>query len=127
MVEKHRNGGSTKNLLPLEPSTTINHGTSRALEEPTTCKSGALTQDGGKSSPIKMSTSSIGRIRNALMLLEAKMLKVELLLLGRDTMVLIRDGRSSILTRQKALKPRELMKTSDGMSIDHSTWYPDFQ
>jgi hypothetical protein len=57
MEERLKSGISINNPRPSEPDTTTNHGILRALEEPETCKSGALTQDGSKSSNTKMDTS----------------------------------------------------------------------
>jgi hypothetical protein len=54
MEEKHRLGISTKYQSPSGPDTTTNHGTSRALEKPEICKSGAPTQDGSKCSNLQM-------------------------------------------------------------------------
>jgi hypothetical protein len=57
MEETPKSGTSINNHLPSEQDTTTNLGTSRALEELTTCKSGAPTLDGSKSSDIKESNS----------------------------------------------------------------------
>jgi hypothetical protein len=56
MEEKPKFGISTNNLWPSELDTTTNLGTSKTLEELETCKSGAPTQDGGKSLDIKDSS-----------------------------------------------------------------------
>jgi hypothetical protein len=92
---------------------------SKTLERPTTCRSGAPTQDGGNSSSIKVNTLSTGKMVNALMSQEEKMLKDKQSLYGIDTMVPTRDGRSSMLI-QLSLRLRDSMKNSDSISTDHS-------
>jgi len=89
-------------------------------------KSGALTETGGKSSLTRMSTSSIGKTRNALMLVETKMRKEHQSLYTRDTMVTTKDGQLSILMKPRRSQPRDSAKISDSTSTDHSTWSQDF-
>jgi hypothetical protein len=66
MVEELKSGTSINNLLPSEQDITTNLGISRAQEETTTCKSGALIQDGGNSSSMinqeKLSETSTTKI-----------------------------------------------------------------
>jgi hypothetical protein len=50
MEDELKRGISISNQRPSELDTTINHLTSRVLEERTTCKSGAPTLDGSRSS-----------------------------------------------------------------------------
>jgi hypothetical protein len=84
-----------------------------------TCKSGALTHNGSRSSSIKVSTLSTYKTENALKFLETRMMKEEQLLSTIDTTVLTRDGRLSMLTLSR-LKPRDLMKSSVSTLTDHS-------
>jgi hypothetical protein len=87
----------------------------------TTCKSGALTLDGGRSSGIRMSNSSIGRTTKFLMLKEERMKKEELLVYGATMEATIKSGLSSMLTKLARLKIKDLIKTSDSTETDHST------
>jgi hypothetical protein len=128
MEEIPNNGTSINKLSPLDQDLTTNLGTLRAQEEPTTCKSGAPTQDGGKSSPMKDNTSSTSRTRKLLIFMETKMKKEERSKYGRDIMAPTRDGESSILT-QRVLRKRPLDGTLNGVSIsiDFSTLDQDSQ
>jgi len=83
--------------------------------------------DGGKSSHMKMSTSSTGRARNALMLQETRTLKELQFKYGTDTTVTIKDGKFSILTKQRRLQLKDSVKNTDSISTDHSTLSQDFQ
>jgi hypothetical protein len=94
---------------------------SKTLAKPTTCKSGAPTLDGGKSSHIQMSTSSTFRTRNALMSMVEEMKKVDKLSFGTNTMVQTRDGRLHTLMKPRRKLLKDLMKNSDSTSTDHST------
>jgi hypothetical protein len=76
MAERLKSGISTNNLRPSEPDTTTNHGTSRVLVKPETCKSGVPTQDGSKYSNTKMDSSLIQLTTKSLMLLDLKTKKV---------------------------------------------------
>ena len=77
-------------------------------ERPTTCKSGAPTQDGSKSSFIDKSTSVTSKKQtNVSMSIKAKMLKVKKLSLMDNIMVPIKDGRFFILTRRQRLRQRD--------------------
>jgi hypothetical protein len=78
MVEELKFGTSINNLLPSEPDTTINHGISRAQEEPTTCKSGVPTQDGSNCSSMRRISSSTGLMERLFQSVEQKMKKVNL-------------------------------------------------
>jgi hypothetical protein len=82
MEETLKFGGSTKSHSPSEQSSITNHGTLRVLVRLKTCKSGAQTLDGSKSSS-SMETTSLSRtqletIREHLMLMAQKILKVVL-------------------------------------------------
>jgi hypothetical protein len=93
MVDLNRSSGSTKSKIisshnPTEAGLSI----SKALEELTTCKSGAPTQDGTKSSHMKDNTSSTSKARKHLMFTQTKMKKEERLLSGEDIMVQTKDG-----------------------------------
>jgi hypothetical protein len=78
MEGRLRSGTSIKHLRLSEQDTTINHGISRVLEEPTTCKSGALTLDGSKYSSTRITNSSTGKTVRYLMSQEPRMRKDKL-------------------------------------------------
>jgi hypothetical protein len=75
MVEEANSGTSTNKHSPLELDTTTNLGTSRVQVKPMTCKSGALTLDGSRSSSILESNSLTLETIRFLMLREVKTLK----------------------------------------------------
>ena len=54
------------------------------------------------------------------------MLKLKRLSCTTSTMELTKDGESSMLTNSRN-KPRDWLKNSDFLQIDHSTSDPDFQ
>jgi len=56
-----------------------------------------------------------------------KILKVKPFGYGANMMERIRDGKSSILTKQRRLLTKDLTRTSDSMSTDHSTLSLDSQ
>jgi hypothetical protein len=86
------------------------------------CKSGAPTQDGGRSLFINKNTSAISnRPTDVSMSQVEKMLKVKKSKYGIDTMVLTKDGRFFILTRRLRLKLRVSTRNSVSTSTDHST------
>ena len=85
-----------------------------------TCRSGALTQDGGKFSNMRTANSSTGRATRFSMLEVLRMKKVDKLVSGVTTEVNTNNGQLSILTKQRAHKLRVSTRTSDSMSIDHS-------
>jgi hypothetical protein len=108
MVEILKFGTSINKVLPSELSTTTNHGTTRTLVRQRKCKSGALTQDGGKSLFTVVNTSVTFKNQiDALMFTKEKMLKVKTYKFILDIMVPTRDGRSSILTRKLRLRLRD--------------------
>jgi hypothetical protein len=74
-----------------------------------------------------MSTSATLKTRNALMLLEARMMKVKEFKFMVELTMLTRDGRSSIKTNTRRLQLRDLIKNSVSRSIDHSILYPTSQ
>ena len=76
---------------------------------------------------MRENTSSIGPTRKLLMFQEEKMLKAKPLLPGKNIMEPTRDGRSSILTRRKRKKLRDLMKIPVSTETDHSISDPDSQ
>jgi len=84
------------------------------LEEPTTCKSGALTLDGSNSSSMRRNNSSIGPTRRLLMFIQEEMKKEDKLSFGVTTERQTRDGLLSILIKLKQFLLRELTKISDG-------------
>jgi hypothetical protein len=118
--ETLKNGTSTNNHSPLEIDLTTNLGTLRTQERLETCKSGAPTQDGGKSSSTLDITSLTSRTRRFSMSSKERMLKDKKLLSGRDTTDLTRDGRLFILTQERVDQPRDLTEALDGTSTDYS-------
>jgi len=79
MVEKLKYGISINNQRQSEQDITTNHGILRVQEEPTICKSGALTLDGSKYSNLKVNTLLIQPITKFLMLQDQRMKKDKLL------------------------------------------------
>jgi hypothetical protein len=120
MEETLKYGTSIKDPRPSNPDLTTNLGTLEVQEKPTTCKSGAPTQDGGKSSDIEDGTSKTLRTTRFLMLLEEKMLKVKRLSSGEDTTNLTKDGELPMLTKLESIKRVVFTETSDGILIDLS-------
>jgi hypothetical protein len=96
------------------------------LVKPTTCKSGAPTLDGSNCSNMKRINSLTGLTTRDLMLLDLKTKKVKLLELPITTTKPTKNGELSILTRQRRLKLKVLMKNSVSTLTDHSTLDPDF-
>jgi hypothetical protein len=70
-------------------------------------KSKELTLIGGRSSSIKVNSSSISRTKKLLMLKVQKMLKLNQLLLINNIMEETRNGKLSMLKMLQQLKPRE--------------------
>jgi hypothetical protein len=85
------------------------------------CKSGLLTQDGGKYSGTEEPTSSTSRTRRFLMSTKERILKDKRLLSGRDITTPTKDGELSMLIKQRKSEPRVTMTNSDSISEDHST------
>jgi len=121
-----RNGGSIKSHTPLDPSTTNNHGTFKAMVEARRWKSKAPTHNGSRSSDIK-ENNSLMRKEKHLMSMVDKIKKEEKLSSGADIKELTKDGELSILTKQRRLQKKALTMTSDSTSTDHSTLSLDFQ
>ena len=65
-------------------------------------------------------TSLTSLTEKLLMFQVERMLKVKLLLSGRNIMEPTRNGRYSILTKKVRKKPRDSIKTLDSTEIDHS-------
>jgi hypothetical protein len=101
--------------------------TSRTLERPTTCKFGAPTLTGGKSSNTKDQASLTSKTTKHLMFLVEQIKKVKPLLYMESMVRSTKDGELFILTKLIRFKRRDLTKILDGMSTDHSTWSQDFQ
>jgi len=74
-------------------------------EEPATCRSGAPTQVGSRSSDMRKNTSSMPRVRHS-MFMVVKMKKQEKSLSTTDTTELTRNGQSSISTRLRMVQRR---------------------
>jgi len=85
------------------------------MVEPLQCKSQALTPTGGRSSNMKVNTSSIGTMEKLLMFQEERILKDNQFRSGASMVELTRDGKFSILTRLKTSKRKEKWKTLDSM------------
>lgn len=125
--ERLKLGTSIRNHWQSRPGTTTNHGTLEAQEELETCKSGAPTQDGGRSSSTQVSISvTFNSQTNALMYLVVKIMKHNQSLSTTDTTVQTKDGRLSIPTKQQ-FRARDLTRTSVSISTDHSTLSQDYQ
>jgi hypothetical protein len=92
-----------------------------------TCKSGALTQDGSKSSSMRTANSSTGPTARSSMLKEEKMLKDKQSVFGVTIEESINNGKLSILIRLMLLQQRALIRTSASILTDHSTSDQDFQ
>jgi hypothetical protein len=77
MAERPKYGTSTNNPKPSEPDITTSPLTLRAQEELAICKSGPLTQVGGKYSPLKVNTLSTQPIARFSMSLDQRTRKVK--------------------------------------------------
>jgi len=93
---------------------------STAQERATTCRSGAPTPTGGRSSNMRVNTLSTGRMEKFLMSKEERMLKDKQFGPGRDMVELTKDGRSSILINLVKNQLQDLIKSSVSTSADHS-------
>jgi hypothetical protein len=110
MEETLKSGISTNNPCQLEPSTTINLGILRAQENIMTCKSGALTQDGGNYSSIleiRPELLSISNIPRECLLLLLATKRDKQSLSTTSLMVSIKDGELSILIKLIRLRLRD--------------------
>jgi hypothetical protein len=122
MHKEDKSGGSTKNHSPSRPRSTTNHGTSNPLVGPRTCRSGAPTHNGSRSSSIKTTNSSTPeRTKRFSMSQVERMLKLNQLLFGRIMVERTRNGTSSILIKLLRRILRDLIKNTDSKSTDHST------
>jgi len=97
------------------------------LEEPTTCKYGAPTQDGSRSSDMLANNSSTSKTKKHLMFRVQKMLKDKLLSFMDHTTRSTKDGELSILINPKRSQLKDSTRNSDSISTDHSTLSQDFQ
>jgi hypothetical protein len=97
------------------------------LEKPTTCKFGAPTQDGGKSSDTPEETSRTSKAERFLMFQVVKMLKAKRLLSGANTTKPTRDGQLSMLTELPRKRLLDLIDTSVSKLTKHSTSDQDSQ
>jgi hypothetical protein len=93
-----------------------------------TCKSGALTQDGGKFSSMmrRRTNSSIGVTTRSSKSLEAKTKKEQRLVSTVTTMEETNNGQFFMLTRPTKLRLRDLMRNSVSTLINLSTLSPNF-
>jgi hypothetical protein len=96
------------------------------VEKLATCKSGALTQDGGKYSSMRTTNSSTGTTTKPLTLKMVRTKKETQFKCGATMEAKPKSGTLFILIKQRDLKLRDLTKNSDSMSIDHSTSSPNF-
>ena len=69
-------------------------------------------EDGGKSSSMKVNTSSMSNQVKHLMSMEEETMKEDQSLFGTSTTVLTRNGRSSTWTRRRRKSQRALIKIS---------------
>jgi hypothetical protein len=97
------------------------------VEEPTTCKSGALTLDGGRSSSIKENNSSTSKTTRFLTLKVVRMKKDTQLEFGPTMEETTKSGLLFTLIRLKRLRRRDSTRTLASIEIDHSTSDQDFQ
>jgi hypothetical protein len=91
-----------------------------------TCKSGALTLDGSKSSNMKTTSSSTSPKILYLMCPKPRILKDKLFKYMEITVERTKSGMFYILTRLIKLKPKDSMKNSVSISIDLSIWSHSF-
>lgn len=106
----------------------LHHGTTEAghlifivLEEPTECKCGTQTLDGGNSSNIKMASSLMSEMERSLMFKVVEILKVKLSNYGRRMALMLKNGQLSTKTRRKNSEEKERMKNSTLKLADPST------
>ena len=130
MEEALKHGTSIKHLWLSELSWITNLGTSKAQENPTTSKSGVQIPNGGKCllGTVSLKTSVTSKkLADVLMLVEVKMKKQEQFKFGKEMVQLPRNGQLNILIKKRKNQPREWMKTSVSISIDHSSSYQECQ
>ena len=82
----------------------------------TTLRSGAPTEDGGRSLPTRMSILSIGKTKNASPSIAPRMKKDKESLSRQEAAVINKDGKFSILTKLRKSNPRDSAKNSDSTS-----------
>jgi len=95
------------------------------VEEPKTCKSGALMADGGNYSRLRVEALSTSKMEEHWMpskTLKDKELNSMLEMDKPDSF-----GRSFISTRRRHQSPRDYILTSDFTATDHSILYQDYQ
>jgi len=94
----------------------------KALEEQVTCRSGVLTHNGSKSLDMKLITSAqlMQEEENVLKFNMVKMLRLNQLCTLTEMTRSNRDGTLFMLTKLKKNKQRDLPKTGDSISTDHS-------
>jgi len=83
--------------------------------------------DGGNCSNTKDKTSRTYRTTKSSMFKVEETEKDKMSWFMVDTIKSTRDGKSSMSEIKEKQKPRDLTKTSDLKSIDHSTLCPDYQ
>jgi len=122
MVEDLNSTTSINNPGPSDADNTTGHSTSKVPEEATTCNSGALTLDGGKSSNTTAPSSPTLRTPRYSMLQVEEIKKPTTCKYGRRMEHQPRDGRLStlMLWEMKLIKPRVWIKTSDSRLRSHS-------
>jgi len=121
MEETPNNGTSTNSLLQLELSTTTNHGILRTQEELRICKSGAPTHNGSKSSCTQVNISATSNnLTVASMYSKERTKKCKRSKFMVDIMVLTRDGRFYMLTKEQRMQQRDSTKSMASTSTDHS-------
>jgi len=86
MVKRLKSGTSIKNHIPSRPSSTTNHGISNPLVRPRICRSITPTHNGGRSSSIKETNSSMSERKPRYLISgQLRMLKLNQLLSRRIT------------------------------------------
>jgi hypothetical protein len=97
------------------------------VEEAITCKSGAPTLDGGRSSSMRESNLSTGRTARSLKSKATRMKKDMQLASGPTMVATTKNGQFCTQTRLTRLSRKDLIRTSVSTETDHSISDQDFQ
>jgi len=95
-------------------------------EKRTTCKFGVLTLNGSRSLSSKLTGLPTFRIISTCTFQVVRIKKANQLLCMHKLKDLNKNGRLFTLIKLLRQKPKDLMKNSDSISIDHSTLYQSF-
>ena len=128
MLERPKPGTSIKRHWPSRLDWTTNHGTSRPQVRPKTCKYGAPTQIGGKSSSMTKRKRHLPTwlIRRYLMFQDQRM-KKDKLLLSQVAMVKSTSNGVYFTLTLSSNRPRDYTLNLDSIAADHSTLSQDSQ